>query len=235
MADKNKGSFNIKNILANNAVPIIFIGLSVIAIPISGFSANYLIQEMLTRLARNSFLVLSLLIPILAGMGLNFGMVLGAMAGQIGLIFVTDWAVTGVYGMMLAGLIGTPIAIVLGYICGAVLNRAKGREMVTSYILGFFINGVYQLIVLYTMGRLIPISNPQLVLSRGYGIRNAINLTGVRHVLDNLIPVSISGIDIPLATFILIRCSLHMRIQPSRRTYIGRQSAACRCSVPLII
>ncbi|MDY0284279.1 MAG: ABC transporter permease, partial [Synergistaceae bacterium] len=204
MADKNKGSFNIKNILANNAVPIIFIGLSVIAIPISGFSANYLIQEMLTRLARNSFLVLSLLIPILAGMGLNFGMVLGAMAGQIGLIFVTDWAVTGVYGMLLAALIGTPIAIVLGYICGAVLNRAKGREMVTSYILGFFINGVYQLIVLYTMGRVIPISNPQLVLSRGYGIRNAINLTGVRHVLDNLIPVEISNIDVPVATFILI-------------------------------
>ena len=72
MADKNKGSMSLKNILANNAVPIIFIGLSVIAIPISGFSASYLIQEMLTRLARNSFLVLSLLIPILAGMGLNF-------------------------------------------------------------------------------------------------------------------------------------------------------------------
>lgn len=204
MLDKNKISINIKNLLANNAVPIIFIGLSVLAIPISGFSANYLIQEMFTRLARNSFLVLSLLIPILAGMGLNFGMVLGAMAGQIGLIFVTDWAVTGVYGMLLAALIGTPIAIVLGYICGQVLNRAKGREMVTSYILGFFINGVYQLIVLYTMGRLIPVSNPQLVLSRGYGIRNAINLTGVRHVLDNLIPVKISGIDIPLATFMLI-------------------------------
>ncbi len=166
MADKNKGSMSLKNILANNAVPIIFIGLSVIAIPISGFSASYLIQEMLTRLARNSFLVLSLLIPILAGMGLNFGMVLGAMAGQIGLIFVTDWAVTGVYGMALAALVGTPIAVVLGYICGAVLNKAKGREMVTSYILGFFVNGVYQLIVLYTMGRVIPITNPQLVLSR---------------------------------------------------------------------
>lgn len=204
MADKNKGSLNIKDILANNAVPIIFIGLSALAIPVSGFSANYLIQEMLTRLARNSFLVLSLLIPILAGMGLNFGMVLGAMAGQIGLIFVTDWAVTGVYGMMLAALIGTPIAVVLGYICGEVLNRAKGREMVTSYILGFFVNGVYQLIVLYTMGRMIPISNPQLVLSRGYGIRNAINLTGVRHALDRLIPLKISNINIPVATFIFI-------------------------------
>jgi simple sugar transport system permease protein len=54
MADRNKGSMNLKNILANNAVPIIFIGLSAIAIPISGFSGTYLIQEMLTRLARNS-------------------------------------------------------------------------------------------------------------------------------------------------------------------------------------
>ena len=90
MAEKDAAS-KIKTLLANNAVPIIFIALSAVAIPISGFSATYLIQEMLTRLARNSFLVLSLLIPILAGMGLNFGMVLGAMAGQVGLIFVTDW------------------------------------------------------------------------------------------------------------------------------------------------
>ena len=76
MAKKNKGSMSLKTIIANNAVPIIFIALSAAASPISGFSGTYLIQEMLTRLARNSFLVLSLLIPILAGMGLNFGMVL---------------------------------------------------------------------------------------------------------------------------------------------------------------
>ena len=128
MADRNKGSMNLKNILANNAVPIIFIGLSAIAIPISGFSGTYLIQEMLTRLARNSFLVLSLLIPILAGMGLNFGMVLGAMAGQIGLIFVTDWAVSGVSGMALAALIGTPIAVVLGYISEPCSTRPRAER-----------------------------------------------------------------------------------------------------------
>ena len=129
-------------------------------------------------------------------MGLNFGMVLGAMAGQIGLIFVTDWPVRrlrdGPRSVDRDPDSGRP-----RYICGAVLNKAKGREMVTSYILGFFVNGVYQLIVLYTMGKLIPISNPQLVLSRD-GIRNAINLTGVRHALDNLIPFRISGIDVPL-------------------------------------
>ncbi len=216
---------DIRNILADYAVPIVFIGLSVIAIPLSGFSATYLIQEMFTRLARNSFLVLSLLIPILAGMGLNFGMVLGAMAGQIGLIFVTDWAVAGWAGMMLASIIGMPIAVVLGYICGAVLNRAKGREMVTSYILGFFINGVYQLVVLYGMGRIIPISNPLLVLSRGYGIRNAINLTGIRRALDTLIPFRLGTIDIPLATFIVIGIFC-LFIVWFRRTKLGQDMRA---------
>lgn len=183
------------DIIAGNAVPAVFIIISAFAIPLSGYSATYLVQELLTRIGRNSFLILSLLIPIMAGMGLNFGMVLGAMAGQIGLLFIYDWGVVGIPGMVLACLIGTPIAIVLGIFCGAVLNRAKGREMVTSYILGFFINGVYQLVVLYLMGWVIPITNPTLLLSRGYGVRNAVSLVGIRGVLDNVIPTIIAGTE----------------------------------------
>jgi simple sugar transport system permease protein len=196
--------FSLKHTLIAYAVPILFIALSLFTIPLSGFSPEYLIQEMVIRLARNSFLVLALLIPIIAGMGLNFGMVLGAMAGQIGLIFITDWNIVGIPGMFLAMIISVPISVFLGWIAGQVLNRAKGREMVTSYILGFFINGIYQFVVLYMMGKAIPIKSPSLVLSRGYGIRNAINLEGIRQVLDNLIPLKIAGVSIPVATFILI-------------------------------
>ncbi|MBQ4402172.1 MAG: ABC transporter permease [Synergistaceae bacterium] len=181
------------DIIANNAVPAVFIIISAFAIPLSGYSASYLVQELLTRIGRNSFLILSLLIPIMAGMGLNFGMVLGAMAGQIGLLFICDWGIVGIPGMVLACLIGTPIAVVLGIFCGHVLNRAKGREMVTSYILGFFINGVYQMVVLYLMGWIIPITNPALLHSRGYGVRNAVSLLGIRGILDNLIPAVITG------------------------------------------
>ena len=181
------------DIIANNAVPAVFIIISAFAIPLSGYSASYLIQELLTRIGRNSFLILSLLIPIMAGMGLNFGMVLGAMAGQIGLLFICDWGIVGIPGMVLACLIGTPIAIVLGIFCGHIMNRAKGREMVTGYILGFFINGVYQMTVLYLMGWIIPITSPTLLLSRGYGIRNAVSLLGIRGILDNLIPTIITG------------------------------------------
>ena len=215
----------LKNFFISNAVPILFVVITLLAVPVSGFSATYLIQEMITRIGRNSFLVLSLLLPIIAGMGLNFGMVLGAMAGQIGLIFITDWSIVGIPGLVLAMLISTPISILLGILCGSVLNRAKGREMATSYILGFFINGVYQLVVLYFMGGIIPVKSPSLVLSRGYGIRNTIALDGVRQVFDNMIPLKIGEISIPLGTFFIIAL-LCLFIMWFRKTKLGQDMRA---------
>ncbi|MDR3231346.1 MAG: ABC transporter permease [Synergistaceae bacterium] len=214
------------------AVPLIFIVISAAAIPLSGFSAAYLVQELLIRVGRNSFLILSLLIPIMAGMGLNFGMVLGAMAGQIGLIFVSDWSIVGIPGIVLAMIVGTPFAVVLGVLCGEVLNRARGQEMVTSYILGFFINGVYQLLVLYFMGWLIPISNPALVLSRGYGIRNAISLTGIRMVLDRLVPLKIGTISVPVATYLVIAAFCFFIVW-FRRTKLGQDMRAIGQDMPV--
>ena len=180
-----------------------FIVIGGIGIVFSGFSGTAIMNEMMTRLSRNSFLVISLLIPIMAGMGLNFGMTLGAMAGQIGLIFITEWGIVGIPGMVLAAIISTPISILLGWWCGKILNLAKGREMVTSYIIGFFVNGIYQLVVLFMMGVVIPIKS-EILLPRGYGIRNTVNLIGIRKCLDNLIPLKIAGVSIPLATFLVI-------------------------------
>ncbi len=162
--------------LANNSVPIMFIIFCAICIPISGFSPSYLLNEIVTRMGRNTFLILCLLIPIMAGMGLNFGMTLGAMAGEIALIFVSDWQIWGIPGVVLAMILSIPISILLGAFCGSMLNRARGREMITSYIISFFINGVYQLVVLYMMGSIIPIQHSEIKLPRGYGIRNTVSL-----------------------------------------------------------
>jgi simple sugar transport system permease protein len=177
------------------------------------------------RIARNSFLIIALLVPIMAGMGLNFGMTLGAMAGQIGLIFIADWKIIGIPGMVLAMIISTPLSILLGWLCGKILNMAKGREMVTSYIIGFFINGVYQLIVLYGMGSVIPIKNSSLVLPRGYGIRNTVNLIKIRKVFDNLIVIKLFGISFPIATFLLI-AALCLFIIWFRKTKLGQDMRA---------
>ncbi len=221
MSGKNKlGRF-----FTENAVVIIFLFVTILAIPPSGFSIKYIIQEMITRLGRNSFLVLALLLPIYAGMGLNFGMTLGAMSGQIGLIFAINYNVTGVPGLAFAALVGTPVSILMGYICGAVLNRAKGREMVTGYILAFFINGIYQFIVLYMMGMVIPIRSPAILLSRGYGIRNTLNLESVRQSLDNALMLRLGGYAIPLVTFLVI-AALCVFVVWFKKTKLGQDMRA---------
>ena len=214
-----------KDLIGNNSVPIMFILICLYCIPTSGFSASYLLNEVMTRLGRNAFLILSLLIPIMAGMGLNFGMTLGAMAGEIGLIFVADWQIWGIPGLVLAAIISIPISIGLGVFIGKILNKAKGREMITSYMIAFFMTGIYQLVVLYMMGPIIPIKHASIKLPRGYGIRNTVSLLNMRQSLDNLIPLKIGGVKIPVLTLILIVLAC-LFIVWFRRTKLGQDMRA---------
>ena len=197
-------STDIRLLVQKFSVPLMFIIICAICIPLSGLSANMLINEIVTRIGRNAFLILSLLIPIMAGMGLNFGMTLGAMAAEIALIFVSDWQIVGIPGMVLAAIVSVPISVLLGIFCGKILNEAKGREMITSYIMSFFVNGIYQLVVLYLMGSIIPIKHGAIKLPRGYGIRNTVSLLSMRQKLDNLLAINVAGVKIPVLTFIII-------------------------------
>ena len=211
--------------LGNNSVPIMFVIICAVCIPISGFSFSYLLNEIITRMGRNIFLILSLLIPIMAGMGLNFGMTLGAMAAEIALIFVADWQIWGIPGIILAMIVSIPFSILLGTLCGKILNRAKGREMITSYIISFFINGVYQLIVLYMMGSIIPIKHSTIRLPRGYGVRNTVSLLNMRQALDNLLAIRVGGVKIPVLTFLIIGV-LCLFIVWFRKTKLGQDMRA---------
>ncbi len=212
-------------LLRNNPVPLMFIFICAVCIYLSGFSASYLLNEIVTRMGRNAFLILSLLIPIMAGMGLNFGMTLGAMAGEIALILVSDWQIWGIPGVVLAMIISVPFSILLGLLCGKLLNMAKGREMVTSYIISYFINGVYQLVCLYMMGSIIPIIHTSIKLPRGYGIRNTVSLLNMRQCLDNLLAIRIGGVKIPCLTFIIIAL-MCLAIVWFRRTKLGQDMRA---------
>ncbi len=219
----NKTDF--RDLLRRFSVPLMFVLICAVSAPISGLSPAYLINQIVTRMGRNAFLILSLLIPIMAGMGLNFSMTLGAMAGEIGLILVCDWQIVGIPGMILAMIISVPISALLGLFCGKILNMAKGREMITSYIISFFINGIYQLVVLYMMGPIIPIKHTSIKLPRGYGIRNTVSLLSMRQKLDNLIPLNIAGVKIPVATFIVI-IILCLVIVWFRKTKLGQDMRA---------
>ena len=224
---KTKHSFQSKvgQLVRDNSVPIMFILICAVCIPLSGFSPSYLLNEIVTRMGRNTFLILCLIIPIIAGLGLNFAMTLGAMAGEIALILVSDWQIWGIPGVVLAMIISIPISILLGLLCGKILNRAKGREMITSYFISFFMNGVYQLVVLYMMGPIIPIVHDSIKLPRGYGIRNTVSLLNMRQAVDNLLAINIGGVKIPVLTFLFI-AALCLFLIWFRRTKLGQDMRA---------
>ena len=224
---KTKHSFQSKvgQLVRDNSVPIMFILICAVCIPLSGFSPSYLLNEIVTRMGRNTFLILCLIIPIIAGLGLNFAMTLGAMAGEIALILVSDWQIWGIPGVVLAMIISIPISILLGLLCGKILNRAKGLEMITSYFISFFMNGVYQLVVLYMMGPIIPIVHDSIKLPRGYGIRNTVSLLNMRQAVDNLLAINIGGVKIPVLTFLFI-AALCLFLIWFRRTKLGQDMRA---------
>ena len=74
----------------SNAVTVMFVLLCIICIIYSGQSMSYVIYEMFGRLSRNAFIVLALIIPIVAGMGINFAITIGAMAAQIAALRVIE-------------------------------------------------------------------------------------------------------------------------------------------------
>lgn len=177
----------IKKILIQNVVTIVFVALCIGGIIASEQPLPFIVKELITRIGRNSFLVLALIVPVIAGMGLNFGIVIGAMAAQIVMVFLISYGATGFGGFMLAMALSTPLAAFFGYLIGKVLNKTIGQEMITSMIIGFFANGLYQLLFLFIVGTFIPIGNEAYLIPGGVGIVNTIDLKdNLMYALDDL-------------------------------------------------
>jgi len=176
---------NLIKFLTKNMVTIMFLALVLAGYLIAGMNPFLFLFDIVARMSRNSFLVLSLIIPVVAGMGLNFSIVLGAMAAQALLIFVTHWGITGLPGILLCIILVTPLSLFLGYLTGKLFNKAKGQEMIAGLILAFFAQGIYELIFLQLVGGIIPMNNTTLIMSQGIGVRTTVDLTdGLKYGLD---------------------------------------------------
>ena len=205
----SRKSFDLLEFLRRNVVPILFLLLCVAGAYYSGLTLPFLLNEIVVRMARNSFLVISLIIPILAGMGLNFGIVLGAMAGQFAFMATANWEMAGLGGLLATVVLSIPMAILLGWLTGKLFNNSKGKEMITGIILGFFANGVYQFICLYILGNFIPIRVSSMLIPGGIGLRNTIDLKSTHYALDNIwkIRIPFAGgipVTVPVITLLVI-------------------------------
>ena len=176
MTNRNIGKTVTDN-LKKYAVTYLFIAISVLFIIVSGLDMNYVCSQLLLRLNRNAFIVLALIIPIIAGMGINFAITIGAMAAQIGLLLTINWKITGFAGILTAAAVTLPLALFFGFLIGKLLNKMKGQETIGSLILGYFANGAYQLLFLFIFGSIIPL-NENVTIVGSSGVQNTMNLTG---------------------------------------------------------
>ena len=190
MAKKNWREF-----ARNNVVTIMFIVVCAVCMMFSGYTPSYVMYELFGRLSRNAFIVLALIIPIVAGMGINFAITIGAMAAQIACILVLEWGLQGFGSFLAAAALTVPMAALFGFGIGKILNKMKGQEMIGGMILGYFANGLYQLLCLFILDNIIPINNPNLTIKGSSGIANTIDLSktgGMGGTLEKLwqLPVS---------------------------------------------
>ena len=129
MAKKNWGE-----IVRNNIVTIMFVVLCAVCMMFSGYTPSYVLYELFGRLSRNMFIVLALIIPIVAGMGINFAITIGAMAAQIACILVLEWGIQGFGGFLVAAALTVPMASVFGFLIGKILNKMKGQRSLSAAV-----------------------------------------------------------------------------------------------------
>ena len=220
---KNMQFSKVKEFLLDNIVVILFAALVVFGIAASGggLMGNYaiyfqtLFRDLLARVFRNSFLVMSLVIPVIAGLGLNFGIVVGAIAGQSALIFLGYMghyypALGGIGGFFLALLLAMPLAVLFGWLTGKLYNKVRGQEMIAGLIVSYFAAGVYNFVFMFAVGYIIPVDglNPIIIPENSQGIAAGIRMTmdlgTIRGSIDSLIQIPLLYLVMVLA--IAMKC-----------------------------
>nr|MBR4279874.1 ABC transporter permease [Clostridia bacterium] len=166
-----------------------------------------LLSNSLVRMGMNAVMVLAMVPGIQCGISLNLGLPIGLVAGLIGGLVTIEWGIPGVWGFIVAILVGVVIAAVCGWLYSKLLNRLKGEEMsVTTYV-GFSIVSLMCIAWL-----VLPFKSLKLRWPMGTGLRNTIGLdsTNFKHVLDDFLSFKIGDFVVPtgLLLFMLLMCFL---------------------------
>ena len=168
----------LKQFIENAGWPRIIIALFLLALfiaaPFVGVRIDASISDTLVRVGMNGILVLAMVPMIQSGCGLNFGLPLGINAGLLGAVTSIQIGVTGSIGFIIAMAIAVPIAVVLGWLYGQLLNRVKGDEMMIATYVGF--SSVALMCIAWL---LLPYTSPTMIWGYGgSGLRTTISVEG---------------------------------------------------------
>jgi simple sugar transport system permease protein len=165
-----------------------------------------ILSDTLVRTGMNGILVLAMVPGILCGIGLNFGLPLGIVAGLVGGLLSIELNLTGFTAFVAAIIISIPLAAIIGYGYGALLNRVKGSEMMVATYAGF--SAVSLMCIAWLI---MPFKSPEIKWPIGEGLRTTITLASrYDKVLDKFLAFKIGQVVVPtgLLAFFLIFCFL---------------------------
>ena len=184
-----------------------FLLLLFIAAPFVGADFATQITNTVNRFSWNAILVLAMVPMIHSGCGLNFGLPLGIISGLLGATLSIEFGFTGAMSFVMAIVIATPFALILGAGYGWLLNKIKGGEMMIATYVGFA-----SVAFMCMMWLLLPYTSPNMVWGlSGKGLRTTITLEGYYEgVLANLWQIKLGNLVIPTGTllFIALLCFL---------------------------
>jgi len=176
-----------------------FLLLLLIMAPIVGADLPTQISNIINRFSWNGILVLAMVPMVHSGCGLNFGLPLGIISGLLGATMSIEFGFTGAFSFVVAALIATPFALILGVLYGWLLNRIKGGEMMIATYVGFS-----SVSLMCMMWLLLPYHSPTMVWGlAGKGMRTTISLEGYYiGALADILKIEIGNISIPTGSIL---------------------------------
>ena len=188
-------SFGLPRIIISGFLLVLFI-----LTPVVGVDLPTQITNIINRFSWNAVLVLAMVPMIHAGCGLNFGLPLAIICGLLGGTLSIQLGFTGAMSFLMAVLIATPFAVILGGGYGLLLNRIKGGEMMIATYVGFSVMSFFCM-----MWLLLPYSSPTMVYGlSGNGLRPTISLDGFyNQVLAEVLHIKIGNIEIPTGSLLV--------------------------------
>ena len=196
-------SFGLPRIIISGFLLVLFI-----LTPFVGVDLPTQITNIINRFSWNAVLVLAMVPMIHAGCGLNFGLPLAIICGLLGGTLSIQLGFTGPMSFLMAVLIATPFAVILGGGYGLLLNRIKGGEMMIATYVGFSVMSFFCM-----MWLLLPYSSPTMVYGlSGNGLRPTISLDGFyNQVLAKILHIKIGNIEIPTGSLLVFALLAFLR------------------------
>lgn len=164
-------------------------------------SISSIFNDSLIKFGMNFILVLSLIPMLKCGIGMNFGMAIGIIAGLLGMCISIEFKLSGIVGFSLAIIFTILFGTIFGYLYSKILNRLKGKEDIIGMFCGY--SFVFIMNIFWTIA---PFKNRMMLYPiGGQGLRPKISLElFYDKILDNFLNIKIGNIVIPLGLLIFI-------------------------------